>query len=86
MPTHSRKRNRSSTQGALHDQFDTLKGTVNDQIGALKATVHSIGDWVKSESIDQRDEIVNQTREHPFKAMGIALAVGMVLGMIFKKR
>lgn len=63
----------------------SVSDSIHDEMNALKGAVVSIADKVKTTSRERSDEVLDQAKKHPIKAMGIAAGVGLILGLLIKK-
>jgi len=65
-------------KAALFDTTYDLKGRAGEMINDSMHTV-------KEQTAAARDNVADYTADKPFKALGIALAAGVVLGYLIKR-
>ncbi len=82
----------------VEEKIDASREALGDRGARLKAKLGDVADDVKKKARDLRDKIaetswddvVDKTsafvRDNPGKAIGIALATGFVLGLLFRRR
>ena len=82
----------------VEEKIDATRESLGDRGSRLKAKLGDVADDVKQRARDLRekiadtswDDVVDKTsnfvRDHPAKAVGIALATGFVLGLLFRRR
>jgi ElaB/YqjD/DUF883 family membrane-anchored ribosome-binding protein len=63
-----------------------MSESIHDEVDALKGAVVSIADKVRTTSRERSDEVLDQAKKHPVKAMGIAAGVGLILGLLIRKK
>jgi ElaB/YqjD/DUF883 family membrane-anchored ribosome-binding protein len=90
--------NLESAAKTVEEKIDASREALGDRSARLKAKIGDVADDVKQKARDLRDKIaetswddvVDKTsgfvRDHPGKAIGIALATGFVLGLLFRRR
>jgi ElaB/YqjD/DUF883 family membrane-anchored ribosome-binding protein len=80
------------TLGAVTDTVNTVQNVVNDPVAAVQSAVmNPIGDvaaGVSSSVTDmvQKFDPTDLIRKHPFESVGVAVAGGVVVGMLFNAR
>jgi ElaB/YqjD/DUF883 family membrane-anchored ribosome-binding protein len=62
-----------------------LRAELKHMKGALALAAKDVKQNVKQKSDDIQDKMVNSIVEKPFKAMGIAILSGMVLGLMMRR-
>ncbi len=82
----------------VEEKIDATRESLGDRGARLKAKIGDVAGDVKQKARDLRDKIaetswddvVDKTssfvRDNPGKAIGIALAAGFVLGLLFRRR
>lgn len=82
----------------VEEKIDATRESLGDRSGRLKARIGDVADDVKQKARDLRDKIADTSwddvvdktssfvRDHPGKALGIALGAGFVLGLLFRRR
>ncbi len=63
----------------------SISENLYDEVDAIKGAVISMADRVKTSSRDCGHEMLDHTKKHPVKALGIAMGVGLLLGLLIKK-
>lgn len=62
-----------------------LLDTANDVKGRAGEMIYDSVEGVREKTDFVRDTVADYTAEKPFKSLGIALAAGIVIGMLLKK-
>ncbi len=63
-----------------------LRKRLEDRLEGLQKNVRQkaqVAEDVLKEGLDATDEVI---REYPYQAMGVSLVVGLLLGMLFRRR
>jgi len=82
----------------VEEKIDTARETLSDRGGRVRAKLDDVAGDVRQKARELRDkfaetswdDVVDKTsgfvRDHPGKALGIALATGFVLGLLLRRR
>jgi ElaB/YqjD/DUF883 family membrane-anchored ribosome-binding protein len=82
----------------VEEKIDTTRESIADRSARLKAKIGDVAGDVKQKAKDLRDkmsetswnDVIDKTasfaRDNPGKAIGIALATGFFLGLLFRRR
>ena len=62
-----------------------LKETTNDLKGRAGEMFTDSVENVKDRTIETKDALADYTAKQPFRSLGIALAIGVVIGYLLKK-
>lgn len=69
----------------LIETKDTIADAASDVKGVARETLKQSVDNFKDKSLDARDNVENFIQERPFKTVGAALIIGLVMGYLFHK-
>ena len=76
---------KTTAESVTGDTAD-LRKRVEERLDGIEKNVRQkaqVAEDVLKEGLDATDEVI---RAHPYPAMGISLAVGLLLGMLFHRR
>src|SRR5436190_20758309 len=68
--------------GATGEKAEALRQRLNETLQGARETCARLEDKTK-ESLEKADRVV---REHPYQSVGVALAVGVVIGALVGRR
>lgn len=92
MPTTSNTDSGQSTKQTLHSTTERVAKSAHEAIDKaadtserLEAKAREAGHRASQQAQDFEREAVTYVRQHPYKAVGIAVAAGFVLGALLKR-
>ena len=90
MATHTRSRRHTShTDYDLHGDVAKIKQAISKAAEDFKGRTGEIlsesVDGIKEQSTFVKDSVANYTSERPFKSLGIAVLVGLTLGILIRR-
>jgi ElaB/YqjD/DUF883 family membrane-anchored ribosome-binding protein len=71
---------KATSEDMFGDQYRVAKEKFNDTVEELREQASHAQDRIK----DAADETAKQVKAHPLESIGIALGVGLLIGIIFK--
>jgi ElaB/YqjD/DUF883 family membrane-anchored ribosome-binding protein len=84
------RRKYTIAKSAVADLAGEVSKTAKDQVGDLKSHasdwVHDKADLLREQAADSQAAMITMVRRNPVKAVAIAAGVGLVLGLLIRRR
>jgi ElaB/YqjD/DUF883 family membrane-anchored ribosome-binding protein len=87
---------KQANNNTIHNDFQRVKEKARETRDALSQTANDMKDkahdlWIQSikdakdKSVDLQENVVTYVKQHPVKAVGLALFAGLILSKLLKK-
>jgi ElaB/YqjD/DUF883 family membrane-anchored ribosome-binding protein len=68
------------------DQAEALREQIRSSLGRARSTLHNVEDALQVRGKAALDATEDYVQSHPWQTLGIAAAIGLLLGMLISRR